>query len=108
MPVCGWVVRLSHPESDAEACRAALAEWPGVTVGPVQGQSLPVVTESAAPGEVYAFPDRLMALPWVLHVDLAFSDLSDIDAVPEVQLRQGLRRRGGAAMSPSCEQKGAL
>lgn len=92
MPVCGWVVRFSGAQ-EALAARAPLAAIPGASPGEAHGLSVPLVTESADAAEVYDVPERAMAIPGVVHVDLVFSDLSDVGQVPESTIRRGLRRR---------------
>lgn len=94
MPVCGWVVRMTGEPGRWEEARRALARLRGITVGEPQGPRLPVVSEGEDPAEVYAVPERLLSVPGVAHVDLVFSDLSDVHRVPGAALRRGGRRRG--------------
>lgn len=99
MPICGWVIRLSREPELWETSLETLRSWEGVTLGALTGLSVPIVTESEDPGAVYDIPQRLMTLPGVIHVELVFSDLSDIDQVPDATLRRGMGRRGKARPS---------
>lgn len=94
MPVCGWVVWLDEDPKTWSKTHETLALLPRVTVGEGQGSRLPLVTESTDPAHAHIAHRQLMAVPGVIHVDLAYSDLSDVESVSESVLRMGARRRG--------------
>jgi hypothetical protein len=77
MPIFGFVLTLAAaPET--RGALDVLAEEPGITLGTLEGQRLPVVLELEPHAHPEARVARWLTLPRVLHVDYAFADFDDL------------------------------
>lgn len=76
MPVSGLVLTLESPESHAPVL-AQLGTDSRITVGPVRGLHLPVVTETCSSQEGEALAAELFCIPGICFVDVVTIDFSD-------------------------------
>ncbi len=91
MSVEAWVITLSgDPEERAQALRW-LGEDARVTLGPMQGAKLPVVTECGSVEEAEDWERGCHHEAGICGVSLVFVDFSDIEG--EVDIRRRSRRR---------------
>lgn len=82
MPVSGLVIDLRDDLREREAALEALEGDRRITVGPLQGACLPVVTETEGLAEQEALWHQIEALDGVLALRLAFHDFSDVPQAP--------------------------
>lgn len=104
MPVLGVVV-VTDGEGPSPAVEAAVRSLvSGVTPGSWQGARLPLVLETAEPGEEEALLGVIESIPGVMAAQVVFVDFSDVEQVEESFFQR--RRRGGMAVMDAEHQGG--
>jgi hypothetical protein len=87
--ISGLVATLTADAALARSALQAIEQHPALEPGPPEGRRLPLVLETASPGESHALGDWLIELPGVEHVDVAFVHWDDGPAT-EPALRPSL------------------
>ena len=87
--ISGLVATLTADAALARLALQAIEQHPALEPGPPEGRRLPLVLETASPGESHALGDWLIELPGIEHVDVAFVHWDD-DPVAEPALRPSL------------------
>jgi nitrate reductase NapAB chaperone NapD len=78
MPVISAVVHLSAEPAVREQTLRALASLPGLELGEVLHQCVPVVLDTDSRCADRALWDAIQDAPGVQHVDLVFADFQDL------------------------------
>jgi nitrate reductase NapAB chaperone NapD len=78
MPISGLIL-ITEPDTPAESLRPALESLEAVTVGPADGSKLAIVTETPDQLADKLLWRRLMALPGVCHIDVAYIQFDETE-----------------------------
>jgi nitrate reductase NapAB chaperone NapD len=77
MTIAGIVATLTPDHGSQQALHDALASLPEVTPGPLRGNRMALVLETATMGEQRMLWERLQALPGVVSLTLAYTHFGD-------------------------------
>jgi len=75
--ISGLVVTLTADATLAQSALQAIAQHPALEPGPQDDRRLPLVLETATPGESHILSEWLSELPGVEHIDVAFVHWDD-------------------------------
>jgi hypothetical protein len=82
--ISGLVANLTADATLAHSALQAIKQHPALELGPQDGRRLPLVLETATPGESHELSEWLCELPGVEHIDVAFvhwdDDLATVSA----------------------------
>jgi hypothetical protein len=75
--ISGLVANLTADAALALSALQAIRQHPALELGPQDGRRLPLVLETATPGESHQLSEWLYELPGVEHIDVAFVHWDD-------------------------------
>jgi hypothetical protein len=78
--ISGLVANLTADATLAHSALQAIKQHPALELGPQDGRRLPLVLETATPGESHELSEWLCELPGVEHIDVAFVHWDDDQA----------------------------